>query len=447
MAGTMALMLSTVDSFMELMQSTGEGLPPEQTPYGRLFSTLHEDWGKASIYDAERETGPEPAPALSLAERSKSFIRKSVTVPKVSDTGRESLKDEELLTSSEHSEEVSDEVIFWYLPFFQSSMMATVIEDMITQLRILNECNNSLRIIKTMADMPLLLALKFDIKQKQKTDELEGIDPENLNCIEYKLNKLVADRQSVTNMFINLYVELSTEKSFVTMLDFVTAVQDRELYAIRLEEEEARNRLLRRELAKQLRNQRNHIKTVAYDADQLIAALRSEVEDAGLISETKGRYIDNWQAARTEQHKQVIFEDESVFTDSTEYHKRRSDHESRVHAEVESLTNLVINETLQSIEEWMEKYDVDTEKLDLKIQIQKSDYQNMLDKRMEMEAEYAKREKDIKNWVKFKEEREKERAYANRMTQSAITVQAWWRGLLVRKQLGPYRKRKHKKKK
>ncbi|KAI5632924.1 hypothetical protein NE865_14369 [Phthorimaea operculella] len=446
MAGTMALM-TMVDSVTELLQSTGEGLPPEKVPFGRLFSTVcHDDWGKASIYDPEPEL--EPAPERALPEISKSITRKSLLAhPKLSDSGRVSIKEEESTKlSSELSETTEEDVIFWYLPFFQSSMMATIIEDTITQLRILSECNNVLRIMKALADMPLLLALKFDIKQKPKDDELEGIDQDNLGCTEYKLNKLVADRHTIINMFINLYVELSTEKSFITILDFITAIQDREAYAIRLEEEELKNRVLRKDLAKQLRQQRNHHKTLAYDSDQLIAALKSEVEDAGLISETKGRYIDNWQAARTEQHKQLIQEDESVFIDSTEYYKRRSDHESRVHAEVESLTNIAINEALKSIEHWMEKYDHDTEKLDLKIQIQKSEYQNMLDKRTEMEDLYAKHDKEIKEWVKFKEEREKERQYANKMNQSAITVQAWWRGLLVRKQLGPYRKRKRRKK-
>lgn len=45
----------------------------------------------------------------------------------------------------------------------------------------------------------------------------------------------------------------------------------------------------------------------------------------------------------------------------------------------------------------------------------------------------------IKNWIKFKEDRETARQYREKMTDSAIIVQAWWRGLLVRQQLGPYK--------
>jgi hypothetical protein len=41
----------------------------------------------------------------------------------------------------------------------------------------------------------------------------------------------------------------------------------------------------------------------------------------------------------------------------------------------------------------------------------------------------------MKDWIHFKEEREKARQYVEKMTKSAIIVQAWWRGLLVRRPL------------
>lgn len=45
----------------------------------------------------------------------------------------------------------------------------------------------------------------------------------------------------------------------------------------------------------------------------------------------------------------------------------------------------------------------------------------------------------MKDWIHFKDEREKARQYREKMTKSAIMVQAWWRGMLVRRQLGPYK--------
>lgn len=116
----------------------------------------------------------------------------------------------------------------------------------------------------------------------------------------------------------------------------------------------------------------------------------------------------------------------------------------------------------------MNKYDKDMEAIDLKIQIKKNDYQNMLDKRLDLEKTvtillkhylltyttsynpvfftFQMETHDVlmKNWIHFKEEREKARLYREKMTNSAIVVQAWWRGLLVRRQLGPYKVAKKK---
>lgn len=51
----------------------------------------------------------------------------------------------------------------------------------------------------------------------------------------------------------------------------------------------------------------------------------------------------------------------------------------------------------------------------------------------------------MKAWIKFKEDREENRRYIELMTNSAIIVQAWWRGLIVRLQLGPFKVKKPKK--
>lgn len=53
----------------------------------------------------------------------------------------------------------------------------------------------------------------------------------------------------------------------------------------------------------------------------------------------------------------------------------------------------------------------------------------------------------MKNWIKFKEDREKVRLYNEKITNAAHIIQAWWRGLLVRLRLGPYADKKVKKNK
>ncbi|XP_023953722.1 dynein regulatory complex protein 9-like [Bicyclus anynana] len=333
------------------------------------------------------------------------------------------------------------------LSFLQAGLFATILEDAIIEIRILVECNNELRVIKTKSDMGLLLALKYGVLVPKVIDELDEIDSNKLDCNEYKLKKL--DKSWSMMALTDTYISLIRSNTFEALEDNVNKVVNLDKYREDILDSESKNRVLRRELNKQLRQQRNHIKTVIYDTNSTIDKLRAEVEDANLNAEIRSRYVDYWQNARTEQHLTQIQNVEATPTTIIEYYKQRAYYEQRVHSEVELLTNITINETLEKIEMWMNKYDKDMENLDLKIQIKKNDYQDMLDKRINLEDTIEKHDIAMKAWNSFKEEREKARLYVKTMTDSAIVIQAWWRGLLVRKQLGPFKvaKKKGEKKK
>ncbi|PZC71824.1 dynein regulatory complex protein 9 isoform X2 [Helicoverpa armigera] len=328
------------------------------------------------------------------------------------------------------------------LPYLQAIMFACVLEDAITQLRILGECNNEMRITKTMADISLLRAKKFQIKEPRVKEDMTGIGMKDLGCTQYKLDKLVADRVYFTDVLMETYLELALDRCFHSLTQNNKEIVDAEIYRNNLIEEEAKNRNTRRDLMKQLRQQRNHIKTVAYDTDLSIDQLKSRVEDAALNTEIRGRYITNWERARSEQHTQTIHDKEAGPSKSICYYRNRADQEHRIHTEVELLVNIFINDTLRKVENWMNKYDDDMEAIDLKIAIMKNKYQDRVDTRISMEETYAKHKELMKNWNQFKVDREKARAYQEKMKNSAIVVQAWWRGLLVRLELGPYKPKK-----
>ena len=58
-------------------------------------------------------------------------------------------------------------------------------------------CNNGLALIRTISEIDYLKALKYGVYHTTDVkDELDGIDPENLNCTIYKIKKLEADRYS-----------------------------------------------------------------------------------------------------------------------------------------------------------------------------------------------------------------------------------------------------------
>ncbi|CAG9565231.1 unnamed protein product [Danaus chrysippus] len=340
--------------------------------------------------------------------------------------------------NSEYEDQQSDEDDN-RLPCFRVFLFATILEDAITQLRIFDECNTELKLTKVMLDMINLLSNKYSIEKPAIKDELDGIDPKRLGCLEYSLNKLKADRDLTMNILKDTYFNLTMKHNFDNLAQSVFMFEERNDRLNYLTTEEAKNKGLCRELNRQLRQQRNHFKSVTYDKNNAIDVLKTSLQDAEIIAATRNRYVEGWQRSRSEQHEQTIMDKETPPTNKIQEYKMRIEQEQHVHSEIELLFNIKIQEVIEKVETWMKKYDTDIEKIDLKIQKVKNLHENTYERRLRLEKTLVDHEVLAKNWTRFKEEREAARQYHEKMQNSAITIQAWWRGLLVRNQLGPYK--------
>ncbi|XP_022817898.1 IQ domain-containing protein G-like [Spodoptera litura] len=397
----------------------------------RIQSVVSETWGRGTVYDCDYDYDYDE----ETLDSKRSLVKGSRSKLSQKMSG---------LSELEICSEDSETVLKNRLPFLLSAFFATIFEDVLAQVWILENCNNGLKIQKMMADMDYLTAIKYNVRRNEVNDELDGVNAQNLNSVVFKIKKLDTDRKFLNNVMTATYLSLAQTHSFEPLSKCINSILELDEYRLQIAEEENKNKLIRKELSKQLRQQHNHIRTVLYDTDVTIDKLRTQVEDSVLYSEVRGRYIDNWQRARTEQHNQSIYDTEHKPASVIEYYKKRSDHEIRIHTEVDTLVSIAINEILQRIEEWMDKYDKDMEAIDLNIQRKKNDYQDTRERRKRLEETFEKHISQMKLWNDFKEEREKIRAYRAKMTKSAIIVQAWWRGLLVRLELGPFRPRKPK---
>ncbi|CAF4798358.1 unnamed protein product [Pieris macdunnoughi] len=347
------------------------------------------------------------------------------------------------ISSRESSEGIDDMKEVYYdkfsLPYFKASLFATALEDCITQIRILEQCNTEIRLTKTMVEMQKLLADKYGVEKKKLCDELEGIDTKKLDCLDYKLEKLDNDRKLLVYVLSETYLDLARHRRFYALSDYVTTVTRKRQHSQVLIEDEAKNKLLRRETQRQLRQQRNHIKSVTYDCNMTVENLKNRVQDAALNVEIRCRYIGNWQNARCEQNSQRITLKDTPHAKNIDFYKQKIEQEHRVHSEVELLINILINEILEKVEHLMVKYEKDMEKMDLKIQRTKNKYETTEERRYALEEKLKLREEELNNWIAFKDKREADRLYREKMTDAALAIQAWWRGLLVRLELGPYK--------
>ncbi|CAB3245004.1 unnamed protein product [Arctia plantaginis] len=331
-------------------------------------------------------------------------------------------------------------------------LFATIIEDILIQLRILGECNNEMHFYKTQFVMQGLLEEKFGVESFDHQDELLEIDPKNLENDVYKLRKHAADRNTCITVLTHTYLGLTKYGTFEALVNYRQDAEDRMDHFLFLIDEEARNKEMRRSLRRQVRQQRIRIKSCIYETNQIVDELISRLEDETVKRSTQERYTEKWESSRTEQNNKRIQDKEASFSSTITKYQNKADDEQRVHSEVENIINITVYETLRKIEECMSKYDKDMEDLEVKITTMRLNYEKQVEKRIELEQKLAEHDVEMKNFIQFKVEREKVRAYQRKMANAAIIVQAWWRGLLVRLELGPFKpslqkKKRNKKKK
>jgi predicted nucleic acid-binding Zn-ribbon protein len=118
--------------------------------------------------------------------------------------------------------------------------------------------------------------------------------------------------------------------------------------------------------------------------------------------------------------------------------------ENRVHDEVWRFLEDSLEDYQQGIETWMEKYDNDMDEHEQAVQTiqveteqQKEEYQRLLDK-------YNARQQEMEDYKEHKLQAQREAEELERRTQAAIKIQSWWRGIMFRKGLGPFRRKKGK---
>ncbi|CAB3248427.1 unnamed protein product [Arctia plantaginis] len=98
-----------------------------------------------------------------------------------------------------------------------------------------------------------------------------------------------------------------------------------------------------------------------------------------------------------------------------------------------------MSEREECLEYWRQRYDTDTVAMTITVQKKCEELKLATVKRMELQKLYDLHEGEMRGWLNFKRERAARLAREEHQRLSAIRIQAWWRGVLVRKALGQFK--------
>ncbi|XP_022088174.1 IQ domain-containing protein G-like [Acanthaster planci] len=259
------------------------------------------------------------------------------------------------------------------------------------------------------------------------------------------LAKMQVDRQFLQDVLSEAMEEITLEKTFTSLIQSVTAERDKkaELQNTILKEEEGRKRI--RSLQRQIQNVKVELEEETQQRNEMIAHLKDQLQEMKAKTSMEGKYVQKDAEVAVYQVQKRCMLSEKQLKDEIELIKKKIDEEIRVNQEIEQYLKAHQTELEEKVDYWMEKYDKDVDQKTHQLEVLKASKANDLSRLQELTRLYAEYEQVV---VEDRIEKEKIRRLQEQELEelkSTVKLQSWWRGIMVRRQLGPYSKKKKKK--
>ncbi|KAM5164121.1 dynein regulatory complex protein 9 [Mantella aurantiaca] len=259
------------------------------------------------------------------------------------------------------------------------------------------------------------------------------------------LKKVQADRQYAADVITDMLKELETTGSFQSLQQAVVLEKEKKTHFYNTIDREQEGRKKIKALQKQLHDVRQEKKVELQSRTELIAYLKDQLQEMKARTNMEGRYVKKDTELQVSQMQNKCCIAESDLHMEIQKVKEKMDEEIRVHVEIENFLRQHQQELEEKLEYWMEKYDKDTEEKQAELNALKTARVNDLTLLQDLAKQYEEYEKVIIEDRLEKEKAQQQKKQEQMELSSAIKIQAWWKGTMVRKGLGPYKKTKSKK--
>lgn len=229
---------------------------------------------------------------------------------------------------------------------------------------------------------------------------------------------------SVLETFITHNIQVAT-KNHQLINDYFTNKQKLDSLELQLHQANTRKSILLQEL------------------DQKVTKAQSERDDVRLLESCRLRTVKRWEGTRCDQNAILFHMSEQNLSQELKELDEAIDDDRMISFHTERYLENCINDLLDTIGEWDDRITKETDELEISMQQLSERQFNFEKKKTQFEELYVKRKQAIDEInARIQEERE-----LILMAKCSIKIQAWWRGVMVRKQLGPFKPKKSKKKK
>ncbi|XP_070173058.1 dynein regulatory complex protein 9-like [Littorina saxatilis] len=260
------------------------------------------------------------------------------------------------------------------------------------------------------------------------------------------IQKIQDDRGFVEVVMTSTMAELAQNRSFETLVKAVRAAKQRKasLQMTIQKEEDGRKRV--KQLQKQIQDVKVEKESELQQRNEMISHLKDQLQEMKAKSNMEGKYIKKCAEVAVAQTQKRCMLSEKELKDEAEKLTNKIDEENRANAEIESYLRAHVSDLTKKQEYWMEKFEKDKDAKQHELDVLKASKANDLARLQELTKLYKEYEQVVvedrieKEKVRRKEEQE------GIELRACIKLQAWWRGVMVRKGFGAFAKKKKGKK-
>uniref|UniRef100_A0A8C8RXL5 IQ motif containing G n=1 Tax=Pelusios castaneus TaxID=367368 RepID=A0A8C8RXL5_9SAUR len=263
--------------------------------------------------------------------------------------------------------------------------------------------------------------------------------PENNISVYITAVFLLVGRQYASDVIAETLQEMQTSGTFQSLLRAVQREEEEKsnFHTIIIREEEGRKEI--KSLQKQLQDVKKEKDLEIQNRNEMIAYLKDQLQEMKAKTDMESRYVKKDTELKVYQTQKKCSNAEKDLFNEIEKLRIKTDEEVRVHVEIENFLRQQQMKLEEKLEYWMEKYEKDTESKQQELNTLKASKANDLAALQELAKQCRLFEQVII------EDRVEKEAARRKVEQDALELksvqklQAWWRGTMVRRNIGPYK--------
>ncbi|XP_022423632.1 dynein regulatory complex protein 9 [Delphinapterus leucas] len=253
------------------------------------------------------------------------------------------------------------------------------------------------------------------------------------------LKKIQIDRQFFSDVITETMQELQDSGTFTSLLKALGKERENKMHFYNIIAREKNGRKKIKSLQKQLLNVKRERQAEVQSRHEYIAHLKDQLQEMKAKTNMENRYMKRNAELQISQTQKKCSKTEELLLEEIEKLRLKTEEENRIHAEIEIFLRKEQQKLEEKLEFWMEKFDKDTEMKQNELNALKAAKASDLAHLQELAKAIREYEQVIIEDRIEKEKTRKKIEQDHLELESSIKLQAWWRGTVVRKEIGGFK--------